>query len=68
MPDSMIAIISSVVATGRKMNVSEKFIVSLRCRAPAPARDRYCCTIASASRGPPLLIMLYWPPPLRRFW
>jgi hypothetical protein len=68
MPDSRIAAINSVVPTGRKINGSEKFMALFRRRAPAPARDCYCCMIALESRGPLLLIMVYWLPPLRRFW
>jgi hypothetical protein len=55
----MIATISSVVPTGRKINGSEKFIALFRCRAPALARDRYCCMIALASCGPLFPIMRY---------
>ena len=59
MPDSKIAAISSVVPTGRKINGSETFIASFRCRAPAPARDRYRGTMISENRNPLFRIMLY---------
>ena len=40
MPDSMIAAISSVVATGRKMKGSETFIASFQRRGPDPCLFR----------------------------
>jgi hypothetical protein len=58
---------SSVVPTGRKINGSETFIASFRCRAPAPARDRYRSTIVAETRGPLFRIMLYLLPLLGRF-
>src|SRR3984885_1843881 len=56
MPDSRIATMSSVVATGRRMKISETFIVSHPCRSVSRACRRLhtaCERAIPENRGPP---------------